>query len=451
MNNNSNKYEDEDDEFAVIDNRPNSSDTPLTGSSVLQALENIKKIDSRDASDINFEKELSEYAHNYGANAKNQELNEKVLQNNKLYTNTFNIFAGDKLNAQGSMLSDEPLVILDSQPMDHTLPEDLPHHPVDRSKIEEESFTNKTFMQESKKALAEIVEVYGQGMGDQEVLLLDLMQEEEESQGKLSLKKNKGNGKENEIRATQKIFIDKTLNAITEEDEEEEDNDENDEEEEVVVRQPGQRRAQPPSKVSEPPSALEEEWNAIVIDQNNTQNNKLAATSSKLQQTSDVTSSIDINFEDSNQDYEKWTYEALTSYLNTLNLSTYEPHIVISEKNPNQSKGFLKSMFSSSSSSSVSSLQFPNAETSLKFPFLLAQIDYDPFDIKHLNLLRTIYYALLESSSTSSASHILSPIDEKWENLGFQGKDPRTDLNRAIKLLSLIQVSHFPVLNLVPL
>lgn len=409
---------------------------------MLQALENIKKIDSSDGSDINFEKELSEYAHNYGANAKNQELNEKVLQNNKLYTNTFNIFAGDKLNAQGSMLSDEPLVILDSQPMDHTLPDDLPHPLVDRSKVEEESFTNKTFMQESKKALAEIVEVYGQGMGDQEVLLLDLMQDEEESKGKLSLKKNKGNGKENETRATQKIFIDKTLNAITEEDEEEEDNDD-DQEEEVVVRQPGQRRTQPPSKVSEPPSALEEEWNAIVIDQSNTQNNKVAATSSKLQQNYDVTLSIDINFEDSNQDYEKWTYEALTNYLNTLNLSAYEPHIVISEKNPNQSKGFLKSMFSSSSSSYVSSLQFPNAETSLKFPFLLGQIDYDPFDIKHLNLLRTIYYALLESSSTSSASHILSPIDEKWENLGFQGKDPRTDLNRAIKLLSLIQVRHF--------
>lgn len=143
----------------------------------------------------------------------------------------------------------------------------------------------------------------------------------------------------------------------------------------------------------------------------------------------------------------------------------------------------------------------------LKVPFLIAQCDYDPANSEHYAMLYSIYSFFIASASTgwcvfvlffvticavnfvfelklslksqiemnvlyikSVHFHSLVPImlfptlgtvDNKfvnflfyssfpaeptqWEKLGFQGGDPRTDLNRSMKILSVVQVGAFSV------
>ena len=444
----------EDDEFAVFENSPVlnvSSSAPNSSNAVAKALENMK-LQTQNEENINFQKELEEYPQD-----RSEGISEIVLNNNKLYTNSFNIFTGNKVNINNTT-SEEPVVFLDN----NTSKNDKEKSSSPKTNVNNttsSSTTGKTTVfQESKKALADFIEVYGQGMGDQEVLLLDLNDDKAEGEKKVSLKKN---GKENETRATQKIAIDKSITAITEGDEEDEDDDDDDDDDEVhevKVRVPGERHGSSqhiinvpvPEKPKAPKNEqekLEDEWNSIVIDQKPAGQQQHSAPTTKKssapRSSHDQTVEIDITFEDTNHDYQKWTYEQITEYLQSLDLSSHESSIVVSD-NSHQQKSIFKSLFSSS----ATTLNFPNAENLLKFPFLIAQVDYDPFVPQHLNMLRTIYYSLMEASSKD----VLTPIDDKWENLGFQGKDPRTDLNRAIKFLSILQVRvnflFFVVINL---
>jgi hypothetical protein len=405
--------QDEDDEFAFSD----APETQRGDDNVMKALQNIKKDHSGSVNDepeeLNFDEELEIYKNRRNDNP---DLSEVAICNNKLYTNSFNLFTGNQQMSSSAI--EEPLF------MDNPSVGD--------------SAGSSSVLEESKKALADFIGVYGQGMGDQEILLLDMEDNHVDRQSKKPVKKN---NKGNDSRKPQKINIDKSITAIAEGDEEEEDDDE-DEEGDGTVKESAVSDA---SKVNEAASAssvqlqsdsdminalneshlIEEEWDSVVLGSANR-------------------STAISEFRDDHKPYEKWSYTQFLSYLHARDLSTFEKSIVVSEPPPS-SKGFFTSMFSSTSSSVI---QFPDAQTQLKFPFLVAQIDYDPFDKNHLNILRTIYYTLMDSSSSPSSpltTSDLLPVDPRWENLGFQGKDPRTDLNRAIKLLALLQVNFdFP-------
>jgi hypothetical protein len=425
----------EDDEFAVVDSHPIANDHPSSAENPSEALSKAlqtmkEQSHNSEEENINFEKELAEYPQDRSA----FEVSEKVLNNNKLYTNSFNIFTGNNvpLTQQNSSV-DEPVVFLDENKRGTTAGSSAQNDSSTAKKNENNATTqSKSVLEDSKKALADFIEVYGQGMGDQEVLLLDLKDEEEQKQqGKVSLKKN--SLKESEVRNTQKI--DKTLNAIAEdEEEEEEDEDEDNEEGE---RKNHASKAEGKTSVAQPApvrNELEEEWNSIVVDQ------QKAASSSPPLSTNVKSSQLEDGSGKNNSSHEKVTYDQLVDYFQSMDLSAHESSIVTSDQQSKdtQKLSIFKSFFSSSPS--ISPLSFPNADNLLKFPFLIAQVDYDPFNPRHINVLRTIYYSLMDASCST---HSLSPIDEKWENLGFQGKDPRTDLNRAIKMLSLVQMMGF--------
>jgi hypothetical protein len=75
----------------------------------------------------------------------------------------------------------------------------------------------------------------------------------------------------------------------------------------------------------------------------------------------------------------------------------------------------------------------------LDWPFLLAQQPWDPSDEVQLGTLRTIFYRLIPDYSGISP---LPPTGPHWDLIGFQGMDPSTDINRAMKLLAVLQCLH---------
>lgn len=114
----------------------------------------------------------------------------------------------------------------------------------------------------------------------------------------------------------------------------------------------------------------------------------------------------------------------IQSYLCSSNLSIYESRIRIRE----ESKSWFTGIMSTK-------LRYDDCENELKRPFLFAEVDYDPYNDMHLNLLRTIYSFFLPEPN-------LQPLDSRWERIGFQGGDPRTDLNRSMKILTLVLVRN---------
>lgn len=76
-------------------------------------------------------------------------------------------------------------------------------------------------------------------------------------------------------------------------------------------------------------------------------------------------------------------------------------------------------------------LKFENCEEKLKFPFLLANINFEPSTPELLNILRTIFSSLVAMDGSnevdSSQVSVVCPIvGPHWERIGFQGLDPRT-------------------------
>jgi hypothetical protein len=80
-------------------------------------------------------------------------------------------------------------------------------------------------------------------------------------------------------------------------------------------------------------------------------------------------------------------------------------------------------------------LSIPDSENALSLPFLIAQIDYDPTIQTHITLLEGIYCFL--------TGNVLEAITGRhWERVGFQGLNPQSDLNRSMKMLTLLQTAH---------
>lgn len=83
------------------------------------------------------------------------------------------------------------------------------------------------------------------------------------------------------------------------------------------------------------------------------------------------------------QDIPSMTYKKCLSYLQKLDLSQFEGLIVTTED--------VKASISWMLPSSKTALKINNPEVSLKFPFLVAQLDYDPNIPEHFGCLRYIF------------------------------------------------------------
>lgn len=83
-------------------------------------------------------------------------------------------------------------------------------------------------------------------------------------------------------------------------------------------------------------------------------------------------------------------------------------------------------------------LKFDGCEEKLKFPFLLAQLNYEPSKPQLLNVMRKIFHTLTSLDSSESeegtskgitaefSSSQCPTVGPHWERIGFQGLDPRT-------------------------
>lgn len=83
---------------------------------------------------------------------------------------------------------------------------------------------------------------------------------------------------------------------------------------------------------------------------------------------------------------------------------------------------------------STSSLD-PGLFAELEAIMAIATVDYDPTEPMHYRMLKTCYDAFVPQSGPRCCR-----IGAHWELVGFQGSDPRTDLNRSIKCLAIIQL-----------
>lgn len=260
--------------------------------------------------------------------------------------------------------------------------------------IDKETKKQTFSINNSKQALREIIDIYGSGMGDQEVLLLD---------SDIDVSQISGQGKKGA--ASQNLQpISKKLDVIAEDEDEESEAGTPKQKSPVFEIKTGLFKEHDPSVMKK----LEDEWNEVestpVIE-------STMATSTKA---------ILVSYTES------------IEYCQSLDLSSFESLIIFREEE--QTSSGILGIFKSSKK-----LDFPNSEIMLKFPFLLAQVDYNPYEEQHILLLRTIYSHLMRLKN----SFLLNAMDERWENIGFQGRDPRTDVNRSMKLLALLQVIYF--------
>ena len=78
-------------------------------------------------------------------------------------------------------------------------------------------------------------------------------------------------------------------------------------------------------------------------------------------------------------------------------------------------------------------------QAQLDWPFLLAHQPWDPSNDMHLATLRTIFARLIPEYSGAMPIPATGP---HWDNIGFQGMDPCTDINRAMKMFAVLQCLH---------
>ena len=81
-------------------------------------------------------------------------------------------------------------------------------------------------------------------------------------------------------------------------------------------------------------------------------------------------------------------------------------------------------------------LKAPDAERD--FVFLVALQKYDPRVPVHWRMIHTVFREL-----TPKNKPVPCPtLGAHWVRIGFQGNDPRTDVNRAMRCLALLQLLH---------
>jgi len=251
-----------------------------------------------------------------------------------------------------------------------------------------------SIMEEARKALAEVAEVYGNGLGDQEVLQLSVVSTTTNS-------------------APVGTAGTRLCDAIEEGDEEEEEQQEIEEEQ----RKEESLRLQQTQK-----QQLESEWDTLQ-----------RADSAGSQAYGNTETSFDSNGEPvrvvSMKDMAKvWTFDQAVVYFQDMDHAQRLPLIVTHE----ETKG---GWFSTA----PKPLSYEGSTEDLNLPFLIAQVDYDPQCTSHWQMLSTLYSFFIRGVGDSELT--LTTTSRNWERLGFQGSDPRTDLNRSMKMLSVLQVS----------
>lgn len=268
--------------------------------------------------------------------------------------------------------------------------------------------SSSNILVESRKALDDIIEVYGNGMGDQEVLLLDL------PEGPAEVPQSHVRG---------------PLHAIAEGEEEDEEEQEEVEHERIDTKAACEKPSSKPTQqvgeavVNSVPVTALDEWEAEAIKYRE----ELADAASTESPTSSSVAPVPA----SAQTFSLLTYAEALPQLQALDLSRFLASILPAE--PVAPKGWFSSW-------SRPVELAPSLSSQLNFPFLIAQLDYDPSNALHWSMLCSIYATLIDQD-------LPLPLDDKWERLGFQGRDPRTDLNRSMKLLSVLQMLAFLQMN----
>jgi hypothetical protein len=261
---------------------------------------------------------------------------------------------------------------------------------------EMEKVTAASIMQEARKAFAEVADVYGSGLGDQEVVV-----------GSASTVDDKGS------KTLQSLAALKEINVIEEGDEEAAELEETQEE---------QREAEMRVASAVEKSQLESEWDGL----------------EEAPKRGDTFAGGAQGLDPAAAPMVKWSFNKSVRYFRAVDHAAYRANIVVRED--------VKGGWFSSGPKPIS---YQDGQADLELPFLIAQIDYDPQCVEHLQMLCTMYsYFLADSSKGSNVPN----ATRNWEKLGFQGSDPRTDLNRSMKMLSVVQVrcqtSSIPIASL---
>ena len=138
-----------------------------------------------------------------------------------------------------------------------------------------------------------------------------------------------------------------------------------------------------------------------------------------------------------------YTYFDSISYIKSLDLSCYQDSIITGfnkdGKDNNEKRGS-KSFLSTFLGKGNTDLNFEGSKEQLELPFLIAQIDYDANNEHIFRLLSVIYMKLCAFGGIKAEKPEM--IGDHWERIGFQGKNPSTDLNRAMKMLTLLFTLH---------
>jgi hypothetical protein len=242
-----------------------------------------------------------------------------------------------------------------------------------------------SIMEDAKKALAEVAEVYGNGLGDQEVLLMSSIEPVTSVPTAPTLTNPRA-----------------LCGAIEEGDEDEaeqqEAEEEQREEESLLARQAQEQQ-------------LESEWDSIENSSSRSKDNFVTSTGETVKVIS------------MREAAKVWNFEEAVEFFRARDHSKAMSLIVVRE----EAKG---GWFSSA----PKPLSYLGSKEDLDLPFLVAQIDYDPECREHWQMLSTLYTFFISGDNPELST------SRNWERLGFQGSDPRTDLNRSMKMLSVLQV-----------
>lgn len=260
----------------------------------------------------------------------------------------------------------------------------------------------------SKLAFQELVSVYSAGLGDIEVRLLD----------------SSINGNRNNIAASTTLTHANVASEVIEEGDEEAEL-----EEEI-------REMEMTEHLIHAEYELQNEWSSLQDKYSEITN----AANIDIHIMAEGNDDYQGQIEDHNIPYALISYSEALEYLKSLDLACYRSRIIVQEESRGSSWSLL--------GGGPMALKFPNSKEELEFPFSIAQVDYDPSIPQHISMLQSIYKILVCSNENSNfeSSHENSfhcpVIGVHWDNIGFQGIDPRTDVNRSMKTFAILQALH---------
>lgn len=122
------------------------------------------------------------------------------------------------------------------------------------------------------------------------------------------------------------------------------------------------------------------------------------------------------------------TYDDVVSHFMSLDLTEQKKKIITDDS---RSKGMFSSFFSMFFSSSLSNKLIPERDSI----FAIALIPFDNANAMHLRILQNVFMILQDVSTECSR------FGSHWEEIGFQGDDPATDL-RGVGMFGVIQLFY---------